>query len=55
MYILYVVLMFSVVTAEAAFAGITASPELDAGTLSGLAAGFTGLYAAFRLYQAKRK
>jgi hypothetical protein len=55
MYILYVLLMFTVVTAGAAFAGITPTPELDAGTLSGLAAGFTGVYAAFRIYQAKRK
>lgn len=39
-----------------AFAGnVVSAPELDGGMLSSLAAAFTGCYAAFRVYSAKRK
>jgi hypothetical protein len=55
-YILYMTAM-SVVFVLPAYAGIVVkgAPELDAGTLSTLAAGFTGAYAALRVYQAKKK
>ncbi len=53
-YLLYMIAM-SFVLIRPAFAGFTTAPELDAGTLSSLAAAFTGAYAAFRVYQVKKK
>ena len=53
---LYAAFVFTAVClpAHAGFVG-PATPELDGGMLSSLAAAFTGCYAAFRIYQVKRK
>ncbi len=55
MYFLYVLLMITFVVCNAAQAGTASAPELDSATLSSLAAAFTGCYAAFRIYRAKKK
>lgn len=52
--ILFVTVVFATLCAPA-LAGTPAAPELDGGMLSSLAAAFTGCYAAFRIYSAKRK
>ncbi len=55
MYFAYALLMFTVVASNASFAGNVSAPELDGSTLSSLAAAFTGCYAAFKIYRAKRR
>ncbi|HEY9733778.1 MAG TPA: hypothetical protein V6C89_17815 [Drouetiella sp.] len=52
--ILFATVVFATLCAPA-FAGSVGNPELDGGTLSSLAAAFTGCYAAYRIYAAKRK
>ncbi len=51
---LYAALLFTTMVVPA-YAGSPATPELDGGMLSSLAAAFTGCYAAFRIYKAKNK
>jgi len=52
--LLYAAFVF-VATVLPAHAGAAKAPELDGGTLSSLAAAFTGCYVAFRLYRTKAK
>ncbi|MBS1953674.1 MAG: hypothetical protein JST89_05805 [Cyanobacteria bacterium SZAS-4] len=53
--ILFAAVAFTTLVCSPALAGAGAAPELDGGMLSSLAAAFTGCYAAFRVYSAKRK
>lgn len=55
--ILFATVVFSTLVCAPALAGNipVSAPELDGGMLSSLAAAFTGCYAAFRVYSAKRK
>lgn len=53
---LFTMVVFATLVCSPSFAGTPVSaPELDGGMLSSLAAAFTGCYAAFRVYAAKRK
>ncbi len=53
--ILFATVVFTTLVCSPALAGAAAAPELDGTMLSSLAAAFTGCYAAFRVYSAKRK
>ncbi len=53
--ILFATVAITTLVCGPAFAGNVSAPELDGGMLSSLAAAFTGCYAAFRVYSAKRK
>lgn len=53
--ILFATVVFTTLACNPSLAGTVAAPELDGGMLSSLAAAFTGCYAAFRIYSAKRK
>lgn len=52
--ILFAAVVFITLCAPALAGNVVAAPELDGASLSGLAAAFTGCYAAFRVYCAKR-
>ncbi len=52
--LLYLSTMLTIVVLPAHAGGGAAAPELDSATLTGLAAAFTGCYAAFRVYKLKK-
>lgn len=52
--ILFAAIVFVTLCAPAFAGGSISAPELNGATLSGLAATFTGCYAAFRVYSANR-